>query len=985
MTPSGPRSGPHDASLAQAILRALQQHAGASYDLRWQGGRIVGESSVLEAALTIDPSGARLGARSDDPSRAALEIGVAAFGCAGNEAPLPAASAIEIGARNEGRLLRPGLVEWYVNGPVGLEQGFEVMRSAGTCAELRFVARRARGYRLDVAGDGGSVTARGDDGETWVVAAPYANDATGRPLSVRFVEAGDTYALAVDVQDAVFPVDVDPIFRREATLRGEERSGYFGLDVALHEETAVVGAYTDDVGAADWAGAAYVFRRTAATWALETRLTLPDAAAQDWFGWDVDIWRDTIAVSAMKDDTARGTDVGSVHVYTRSGSTWSRQGVIEPASVTRFGFGCGLSVHEDTVVVGHYGGPDRSGATTAYVYTRSGTTWSEQRRIVSASGRAFGRQVEVHGDVAVIADMMAAGEAGRVYVYRRTGTSWALEATLGASDESALDWFGYHIALDTDTIVVTAPGAWSLDFEPHDDRNFVFERVSGAWIQTDRRIMSDPSGRDHEWSVDVWNGWIVAGAAVLQRDGAGTWIAFDDVGLRDSYGTAIWNDTIIVGTRDAYTAEVFRLAEPVTLGAPCFRADECVSGQCVEGVCCSSPCSDACGSCLAARTGAAEGTCAPLRAGVAETVLCRSNELASCGLAEYCDPTSVLCPPDRHAVGTVCRASRGDCDPEEICSGLGAYCPADTLASAAVVCRGAAGPCDVEERCAGGVWCPADTFARDAPCRPATGPCDAAETCGGASASCPADRVRPRGAICDGSHDDCDLADSCDGVSVACPEVIAAAGVVCRAAAGQCDVADSCDGASAACPADVVAVDGSACTNGVACDGAEMCLSGVCRRGTAACDDGDVCTADSCSEPAGSCTHTILEDCCASDEDCNDGDACTLDTCVSSRCAHGGICSDSGAPMDAGLAGDASMTGTDAGRASVDGGAADSSRALDSASPDATSVPAPDHRGGCGCRAGGRGHGWDVSWMLIAALVARWRLRVARMRSGPHR
>jgi hypothetical protein len=71
---------------------------------------------------------------------------------------------------------------------------------------------------------------------------------------------------------------------------------------------------------------------------------------------------------------------------------------------------------------------------------------------------------------------------------------------------------------------------------------------------------------------------------------------------------------------------------------------------------------------------------------------------------------------------------------------------------------------------------------------------------------------------------------------------------VCRAAATSCDLAESCDGVGNTCPADQIAGDGSSCSDGAFCNGAETCLGGSCQPATppcsAACDEGtDVCLA----------------------------------------------------------------------------------------------------------------------------------------------
>src|SRR5205807_1670201 len=145
-------------------------------------------------------------------------------------------------------------------------------------------------------------------------------------------------------------------------------------------------------------------------------------------------------------------------------------------------------------------------------------------------------------------------------------------------------------------------------------------------------------------------------------------------------------------------------------------------------------------------------------------------------------------------------------------------------------------------------------------CRASAGECDLAESCTGASAACPADTKAPAGTECTDDGNVCTV-DRCDGTSNSCQHLAGNAGVQCRASAGECDLAESCTGASAACPADTKAPAGTECTDDGnvctvdRCDGtSNSCQhpagnAGVqCRASSgAACDAPDFCTGTSTS------------------------------------------------------------------------------------------------------------------------------------------
>ena len=95
----------------------------------------------------------------------------------------------------------------------------------------------------------------------------------------------------------------------------------FGVSVAVEDDTVVVGSWQDDDNGRN-SGSAYVFTKPALGWAgtLETlKLTAPNGAANDRFGWsvavDLDDHRvDLALVGAYSDDIGTGIDAGSVHV-----------------------------------------------------------------------------------------------------------------------------------------------------------------------------------------------------------------------------------------------------------------------------------------------------------------------------------------------------------------------------------------------------------------------------------------------------------------------------------------------------------------------------------------------------------------------------------------------------------------------------------------------------------------------------------------------
>ena len=272
--------------------------------------------------------------------------------------------------------------------------------------------------------------------------------------------------------------------------------------------------------------------------------------------------------------------------------------------------------------------------------------------------------------------------------------------------------------------------------------------------------------------------------------------------------------------------------------------------------------------------------------------VCRASA-GDCDIAETCTGSSATCPADGfQPSSTVCRAQSGVCDVAETCTGSGASCPADGVKSGGTQCRAANGVCDVAEVCNGsGKDCPTDGFAPSTTvCRAQNGLCDVAESCTGSSAACPADGFASSGTQCRVATGDCDVAEVCNGSSASCPtDGVKPNGTQCRASAGVCDVAEACNGSGKTCPTDGFAPGSTVCrsANGV-CDVAEQCTgssaacpgdafapsSTVCRSATGVCDVAEQCTGSSAACPGDAFAPSSTV-CRSATGECDVAEACT--------------------------------------------------------------------------------------------------------------
>lgn len=121
---------------------------------------------------------------------------------------------------------------------------------------------------------------------------------------------------------------------------------------------------------------AYVFTRTGSSWTQQTKLTASDAATGDFFGSTVSFSAETVVIGAYGNDDA-GSQSGSVYVYTRSGSTWTQQVKLVASDASSNGwFGISASLSGNTALIGASRSDGNSGS--VYVFTRSGSTWTSR-------------------------------------------------------------------------------------------------------------------------------------------------------------------------------------------------------------------------------------------------------------------------------------------------------------------------------------------------------------------------------------------------------------------------------------------------------------------------------------------------------------------------------------------------------------------------------------------------------------------------------
>jgi FG-GAP repeat protein len=374
-------------------------------------------------------------------------------------------------------------------------------------------------------------------------------------------------------------------------------------------------------------GAVYVFIRSGEGWSQQAYIKASNPGQGYKFGHFVSLSQDgnTLAVSAyFEASAAKGINgnqndksipqAGAVYVFTRNGASWSQQAYIKASNTgeaamgdqlgdgDQFGFSIGLSADGNTLAVGAIGedsgakGIDgdqndnsQQGSGAVYIFTRNGTTWSQQAYVKPSNTDAndlFGYAVGLSADGNTLAassydEDSSAREingvmdknrrgSGAIYVFTRTGGKWAQTAYLKAHNAEAGDSLGYDIAISQDgnTVVggagdedcfspgINPPGCDNdLKLDSSTGAVYVFARNGNTWTEQAFIKSSHPGKED--WFGSRLNlsgdGNTIAVGAQLENGGSkGINGNQADLSAEDSGAIYVFTRTGATWTQKAY-------------------------------------------------------------------------------------------------------------------------------------------------------------------------------------------------------------------------------------------------------------------------------------------------------------------------------------------------------------------------------------------------------------------------------------------------
>ncbi|MCB9913533.1 MAG: hypothetical protein H6828_00120 [Planctomycetes bacterium] len=201
----------------------------------------------------------------------------------------------------------------------------------------------------------------------------------------------------------------------------------------------------------------HVWARSGGTWTAQA--TLPKLEGNDG-PWDTQLAlsgeRLLVGVGSYDHD---GVDAGAAYVYRRNGASWALEQELRPATVWPTShFGAAVALDGDWALVSQPGPAWAHGVVLVYQF--DGAHWRVQGRLRSPSGvvdNGFGTRVALAGDLAAVSELygdLAAPNAGEVHLYRRSGATWTYETALLPAQPEPYGTFGTSLAATHARVVV---------------------------------------------------------------------------------------------------------------------------------------------------------------------------------------------------------------------------------------------------------------------------------------------------------------------------------------------------------------------------------------------------------------------------------------------------------------------------------------------------------------------------------------------------
>lgn len=289
---------------------------------------------------------------------------------------------------------------------------------------------------------------------------------------------------------------------------------FFGAELVVDNTNTYMAITASNDLTSGRAGSVYIFVNSGTSWSQTQKITPPAASTN--FGWSLSM-SSSGNYLVITDLNSGGSGGGGAWIYTRSGSTYVYQAFVtgsDTAAGNQLGWSSAINSTGDYLILGapnaSAGGPFTT-AGAAYIFIRSGGAWTQQQKII-ASDRVNGDR---YGEAVAINDLGSAvtvgspqhdtpvSNAGAAYFYSRSGTTWTQNRKFQPLDIGVSNLFGSRMAISNDGqyLIISSIGSNSQQ-----GSIYVFTFTGGAnqWSQQSKIQPTSPiNGTYFGYSIGI--------------------------------------------------------------------------------------------------------------------------------------------------------------------------------------------------------------------------------------------------------------------------------------------------------------------------------------------------------------------------------------------------------------------------------------------------------------------------------------------------
>ncbi len=300
---------------------------------------------------------------------------------------------------------------------------------------------------------------------------------------------------------------------------------YQGASVSVYKNTMAVGGFEDN----SQIGATWIFvKGTNGLWSQQgPKLVGSGAATAAGQGTSVSLYEDTLAVGGPNDGA---TIIGATWIFQRTGTVWTQVGSKLVGSSTTLSLqGISVSLYKDTLAVGGYGDNGNIGATFIFVRDPVNGSWSQQGSKLVGTGTAGsssqqGLSVSLYENTVAVGGSSDNGNIGATWIFTRTGTTWSQQGSklVGTGTAGTQSNQGSSVSLYKDTVAIGG----STD-NSNRGATWIFTRdpATGTWTQQGSKLVGTGNvSNSNQKSVSLYENLLAVGGETDNTNIGTTWL-----------------------------------------------------------------------------------------------------------------------------------------------------------------------------------------------------------------------------------------------------------------------------------------------------------------------------------------------------------------------------------------------------------------------------------------------------------------------------